>query len=88
MEIDSIITLDDNKEYVILDKVTINNVDYLMVVGVENEELTQDAKYLKVEIEGADTYVVEVEDEELLKNLTTIFASKYFDDSLSVDEEA
>ena len=73
MNIDDIITLDDNKEYLILDIIELNKERFLYCVEIDEEEMPkQEYKYLKEIIENGEVYTEEVKDKELLEALTAL----------------
>lgn len=73
MNIEDIITLDDNKEYLILDIIELNKERFLYCVEIDEEEMPkQEYKYLKEIIENGEVYTEEVKDKELLEALTAL----------------
>lgn len=73
MNIEDIITLDDNKEYLILDIIELNKERFLYCVEIDEEEMPkQEYKYLKEIIENDEVYTEEVKDKELLEALTAL----------------
>lgn len=83
-----IITLDDNKEYLILDIAEFNNSKYLYTVELESEDMpTTNYKYLEVISEEDGDYVEEVEDKETLEAIASLFTISYLSDSIDTNEE-
>lgn len=73
MNIEDIITLDDNKEYLILDIIELNKERFLYCVEIDEEEMPkQEYKYLKEIIENDEVYTEEVKDKDLLEALTAL----------------
>lgn len=73
MNIEDIITLDDNKEYLILDIIELNKERFLYCVEIDEEEMPkQEYKYLKEIIENGEVYTEEVKDKDLLEALTAL----------------
>lgn len=88
MNIEDIITLEDNKEYIILDIVEINQEKYLYCVGIDKDERpTDEYKYFKEVVENGDTFLEKVEDEKVLKTIITLFTNDYLNDSIDTNEE-
>ncbi len=88
MEINDVITFDDNKEYVILDITNYNNHMYLYTVRIDEEEIpTSEYKYFRVFNENNDYSVEEVKEENLVKLLTSLFSTNYLNASTN-DEQA
>lgn len=81
MEIYDVITLEDNKEYVILDIVDYQDNKYLYCVEIDKDENPID-EYIVAKL-ISPTEVEEVIDEELLKNLAKLFE----EDMLKDDEQ-
>lgn len=88
MNIDDIITFEDNKEYLILDIVEYNDNRYLYCVGIDKEELpTEEYIYLKGIEENGEFYTEEVEDEDTLKTIVTMFTNNYLNDSINDEQD-
>lgn len=79
LEVDNIITLSNYKEYLLLDKTSIDGKDFFFAVGVDkNEEPNlEDYKFLEASKEDGKEYVEEVTDSELHKALYTLFVINY-----------
>lgn len=75
MKIDSVITLDNNENYLLLQKETLENDQYYLSVKLdENEEPTEIYAIFKESIENDGTYVEKIEDVNILTKLVDIFA--------------
>ena len=72
LSINTIITLDNNEKYVVLNETTYENNKYFMVMGIDENKQIIPAKVeiLKEVIDGMDTYVTKVSDPELMAKLT------------------
>lgn len=78
IDVDSVITLDNNLNYLILDKTSLNNEKYYLSVRVdENEEPLEENLILKEINEQGKKYVVEEKDESILKELLVIFTKSF-----------
>lgn len=81
MNIDDIITLKNNKEYIIIDKETFNNNEYLLVDEVDkNENLLDNYQILKVNNTNNKLTINIVKDETELTNLKIIFYKKLYEE--------
>ena len=88
MEIEDIITLEDNLEYLILDKTIINNEKYLYCVEIDKEEKpTTNYNYLKEINVNNELYIEEVKDEKMLEMLINVFTNNYLSDSINTNVE-
>ncbi len=80
MDISNVISF-NNLEYIILDKTTLRNKDYLYCVQIDSNDLPlEEYKFFKSSIENNSYYVEEVIDEDLQKDLTAIFANNYLNE--------
>ena len=75
MDIGKVITLDNNKDYLLLEKVELNSKEYLYLVEVE---LTH---------ESDGDYTEEVEDKDIIEALTSMLTVKYINDSMIDNDE-
>ena len=77
MEKDTIITLDDGCEFVILEKLNKNKNNYLLAVKIDKEtnEPTKDYDIFLEEKENDDYFVETLDDEELKTELLNDFAN-------------
>ena len=89
MNKEDIITLDDNKEYLILDIIDYLNKKYLYCVLVDEDDIpTQEYKYVEVINENNETYIEEVNDEKILENLVNLVTINYLNDSTNEEQAA
>jgi len=89
MNIEDVITLDDNKDHLILDKVELNNKEYLYTVEVDQEDMpTSNYHFLEVFHESNGEAVEEVEDKEVMASLTSILTAKHINSNDKNDEQA
>ena len=73
----TIITLDNNMQYVVLSKTIYENNKYFLMMGMKNNEvISNDVAIFKEENEGLDTYVVKVTDPSLMQTLTNLLKSQ------------
>ena len=78
MNIDDIITLEDNVEYMVLDIVELNHERYLYCVEIDSEEMPkQEYKYFKEVIEDGTLYTEEVEDPNILETIISMFTMNH-----------
>lgn len=74
MKVNSVITLDDDVNVLILDETVFEGEKYYYVVALDdNNEPQEDYAYLKEIIENDGKYVEKVEDPNLIITLTEIF---------------
>lgn len=80
MKVDSVITLENDMNCLLLEKVNYENDNYfLSVVLDENEEPSDEYIVLKEIIENNENYVSKVTDEEVLSQLTKLFTKSFYD---------
>ncbi len=74
LEIDSIITLNDNKKYIIISETNYEGNRYFALAGVLEDESNINNEYLiaKEMIEDGDTYIEDVTDQNLIDILVPI----------------
>ena len=78
MEKDTIITLEDNEKYVLLDEVELENGKYFLALRLsENERPTKDYAIFEEEIEDGESYMTLVEDQNLKEALLVNFTLNY-----------
>jgi hypothetical protein len=88
MNIRDIITLEDNKTYLVLDTVELNKEKYLYCVEINEDESSVDEyAYFKVTNINGDRYIDVVEDEKVLKTIISLFTNNYLNDSIDTNEE-
>ncbi len=77
MNIDSVITLENNVNCLLLEKVEYQNKNYFMSVLLNEEEEPSDEYVIfEEERENDDIFVVKIEDAELLTELLKLFTTK------------
>lgn len=71
LTINTIITLENNEKYIVLNETFYQGSKYFMVMGVDEEKqiLPNNVAIFKELIEGLDTYIVKVEDSDLKNEL-------------------
>lgn len=88
MKKEDVITLDDNKEYVILDIANLADKKYLYTVEIDKEDMpTTNYKFLELFEDSDGMSVEEVEDEKVLEALINLFTISYLNDSIETNEE-
>ena len=88
MNIDDIITLEDNVEYMVLDIVEFNHERYLFCVEIDCEEMPkQEYKYLKEVIEDGTLYTEEVEDPNILETIISMFTMNHINDMNNTEQD-
>lgn len=76
MSINNVITLDNNENYLLLEKAELNNINYFLAVKLNSEEEpTEEYKILEEEIENNDTYVSELKDTNIINELLSSFTT-------------
>lgn len=88
MKKEDVITLDDNKEYLILDIVELLGKKYLYTVEIDKEDMpTTNYKYYEVSEDSEGISVEEVEDEKVLETILNLFTINYLNDSIETNDE-
>lgn len=88
MELGKIITLDDNKDYLILEMTKLDSKEYLYVVEVDKDDMpTTSYHYLELIHESDGDEIEEVEDKKVIESLTNLFTIKYLNDSIDKNGE-
>ncbi len=88
MKKEDVITLDDNKDYLILDTAELLGKKYLYTVEVDKDDMpTTNYKYYEVTEDSDGISVEEVVDEKVLEAILNIFTINYLSDSIDKDEE-
>ena len=78
MKIDSVITLENDVNCLLLEKVNYNNDNYFMAVVLdESEEPSEEYVVLKEIIENNENYVMRVIDENILAELVKLFTKTF-----------
>ena len=86
MSVDEIITLDDNKEYILLFETVQNENKYFLAVEAINEEPSEKYTIFKEINENNEICVEEVEDKALVDELIDIFEQLYDEEDSTVEE--
>lgn len=75
LSIDTIITLENQEKYVVLNETFYEGNKYFMVTGIdENKQvIPEKVAIFKEKVEGLDTYIVKIENQELIAKLTQVF---------------
>lgn len=74
MKVDTLITLDDNVDCLVLDKAEVSDGNYFLVVALdEDSNPTTDVAIVKEVIENGEIYAEKVEDPEQVANLLPSF---------------
>lgn len=75
LSINTIITLENNEKFVVLNETFYDGSKYFMVMGIDDNKqiIATKVAIFKEVVESIDTYIVKVTEPELLSKLTTIF---------------
>lgn len=65
-----ILKLENNKEYFLLEELTIDDINYMLIMNVDNES---DIKIIKKIIIDDEDYMIDIKDEPLLSDLKSKF---------------
>lgn len=78
IRINTIITLDNQERYMVLNQTTYEGKEYFLVMGIdENREVISSKVAIFVsEHEGEDIYVTKVEDNDLMVKITNLLKSQ------------
>ncbi len=78
MEKDTIITLEDNEKYILLDEVKVEGVKYFLALQLtEDEQPTKNYEIFEEEVENGESYMIIVEDKNLKESLMVNFTLNY-----------
>lgn len=78
MDKDTIITLEDNEKFVLLDKVELENANYFLALKLtDDEQPTKDYEIFEEEVEDGESYMTIVEDQTLKDALMVNFTLNY-----------
>lgn len=89
MEKDTIITLEDNEKFVLLDEVKLENGKYFLALKLtEDEQPTKKYEIFEEEIEDGESYMSIVEDANLKEALMVNFTLNYEEYIENYNEEA
>lgn len=76
MQVEDVITLDNNKNYLLIEKVEFENSFYFLGVEVKEDEIFYNHYIFFKEVEeNGELYVDEINDEDLLKKLTLLVST-------------
>ena len=85
---DSIVTLENGKDYVLLEDITIENRKFYMAVQVDNNDKpTGNYEVFEEHIDGEDTYLEPLEDGDLRNTILIGFTNNYINDVSDLFEE-
>ncbi len=79
MEKDTIITLEDNAEYALLDETTVDNKKYFFAVKIDKEtgNPTKEFEVFEEEKDGDDIYMNTVEESDFKQAILVDFTNNY-----------
>jgi hypothetical protein len=78
--VDKIVELENNNNYVILEETNLNNVKYYFGLRLDDkEEPTNNYLFFEESIEGSDTFLTPVEDDDMKGLLLTAFTVNFLD---------
>ena len=79
MEKDTIITLDDDTKYALLDETEIDGTNYFFGVKLDNETENPTTEYeiFEEEIEDGDTYMSALEESDIKQSVLVNFTNNY-----------
>ena len=74
IQLGNVVTLDNEKEYLILEEVEYENQRYVLTVRTENQEnITDESMIFRVVNENGEEYLEDVDDKALCDTLTELF---------------
>lgn len=78
--VDNIVELEDNKKYVLLDSTKLDDTTYYFGLRLdEKENPTNNYLFFEETVDGGDTYLAPVEEENMRGLLLTAFTVNYVD---------
>ena len=81
MSVEDIITVDDNREFLILDIIDYEESKYIYCVEVDEEEKPKENFiFLKLDVDASGEFVSEVQDEATINKILPIFTANYLND--------
>ena len=86
MNVDEIITLDDNKEYILLSKTVHNNDKYFLAVEAVKDKPTNNYVIFKEINENGEFFVEEIVDKTLIDTLVDIFEQLYDEEDIESED--
>lgn len=88
MKVDTIITLDNDKEYALLERLDLDGRVYFFTAGVtKDEEATGEYLFIEEVNKEGKTFIKKVTDNELISKLSTIVTKEYVEAAESLEEE-
>lgn len=88
MKVDTIITLDNDKDFALLERLELDGSVYFYAAGVTGEEeATGEYLFLEEIKKDEKTFIKKVTDKELLEKLYTIVTKEYYEAATALDEE-
>ena len=80
MDVDTIITLDNDREYALLEKLDLDGKTYFFAVGIDdNEEPTGEYIFIEQTIKKNKAFIQKVIEKKLLTKLSTIVTKEFFE---------
>lgn len=78
IKLNTVLTLDDQKKYIVVAKAEYENsfYDYLLEVSSNEENIIENAVIVKEEVENNDIYVTKIEEKQLLDILVPSLKEK------------
>jgi len=78
--LDKIVELENNKSYVMLDETVLNNIKYYLGLRLDqNEEPTNNYLFFEETLEGDNTFLTPIENEDMKGLLLTAFTVNLLD---------
>ncbi|HIU11645.1 MAG TPA: hypothetical protein IAB65_02980 [Candidatus Onthocola stercorigallinarum] len=89
MKVDTVITLENNINCLLLEKATLENENYFLAVVLnETEEPSDDYVVLKEKLDNDKQYVIKVEDANTLAKLVNLFTISLSNSVYGIGESA
>lgn len=89
MKVDTVITLENNINCLLLEKATLENENYFLAVVLnETEEPSDDYVVLKEKLDNDKQYVIKVEDANTLAKLVNLFTISLSNSVYGIGEES
>lgn len=86
MEKDTLITLDDNSMYVLLEDTIIDDKKYFYAVKMEEENPTNEYEVFEYEEEDGEIYLTPLDESELKESILLDFTTKYINSIIEEEE--
>lgn len=89
MEKDTIITLEDNTKYVLLDETLFDKIKYFFAIKLDEKtgNPTTDYEIFEQEIENDEVYMNTLEDNDLKEQIFLEFSNKYLQNIKAMEEQ-